>query len=231
LIFSTIFAILACSKKINQSSLKPPKVKLVAAVADTSRIEQGIDAVPTLDAIRIEWYASEDERVKGYEIYRWRENIGINFVKLATTMESDTAFEDLIPNTNTTYYYYVLAVNDEDLKSESSDTVKYMLLQKATGLRPVGEIENTKPLFTWNDANQANEYIIRVQESTTGAIVWVSVVQADYGNMTQSIRYNADQKAWPSELQTGKEYQWRIDVRGQNLSSGSESKWVGIKIR
>jgi hypothetical protein len=229
LILSTIFAIFNCSKKINQSSLRPPKVSMIPAVADTSRIERGIDAVPNLNAIRIEWYLSSDERVTGYEIYR-RETQGVKFAKIWTAAENDTFYEDIVPKIGTRYYYTVLAVNDEDLRSETGDTLSYMLLKKATGMDPNGESAGTKPVFIWTDPNQQHEYIIRVEENIGHRTVWITVVPSDYTPQPQSAIFNFDQKAVVGALVSGKEYRWRVDVRGQN-NSGSESEWVALKIR
>jgi hypothetical protein len=231
LILSTIFAIFTCSKKINQSSLKPPKVVLIPSAADTSLVEKGIDAVPDRNAVRIEWHLSSDDRVTGYEIFRRAGETG-EFVSIRTTAETDSFFEDLVPQTQVPvrYYYTVLAVNDEDLRSETGDTLSYMLLKKSQNLLPKGESALTKPVFTWTDPNQAHEYILRLEENIGNKTVWLSVIPADYGSQIQSVHFNFDQKASIAGLVPGQDYRWRIDVRGQN-NSGSESEWVALKIR
>jgi hypothetical protein len=231
LILSMIFAIFNCSKKINQSSLRPPKVVMIPAVADTSRIEKGIDAIPNGNAVRIEWVLSRDERVTGYEIYR-QETAGAQFAKIWTAAEKDSFYEDFVPKTGVRYYYTVLAVNDEDLKSETGDTLRYTLLKKATGLNPNGESTSAKPIFGWTDSNQpqAHEYILRLEENVGNRSIWIAVAPADYGSLQQSANFNFDQKASVAALVSGKEYRWRVDVRGQN-NSGSESEWVALIIR
>lgn len=230
LIVWVIFITFTCSKKINQSGLKPAKVVLIPVVADTSRIEKGLDTVPERDAIRIEWILNSDERVIGYEIYRKSGESNSKFVKLFTAAETDSFYEDIVPQIGVRYYYTVLAVNDEDLRSESGDTLSYMLLQKASNLKPKGESSEGKPVFSWTDGNQAHEYVLRIAENATNRFVWVAVIQADYGNPIQSVVFNADQKASYSALIQGTDYRWRVDVRGQNFS-GSESEWVTLKIR
>jgi hypothetical protein len=227
LIFSLIFATLTCSKTITQSGTKPPKVVLIPAVSDTSRVEKGIDAVPEKNAIRIEWIPCQDETVVKYEIYRKSDAPEAKFVQIGEATEADSFYVDDV-QTGVRYFYTVTAVNDEDLRSESGDTLSYLLLQKAVNLQPKGEIANSKPVFTWNDPNQAQEYIIRVVDNLTNQPVWISVVPTNY-ELNHSVAFNADQKA-VSGLLSGSLYRWRIDVRGQNYS-GSESVWVSLKIR
>jgi len=229
LILCLVFATLTCSKKINQSGLKPPKVAMIPTAADTSRSERGIDAVPERDAIRIEWFPGSDERVIQYEIYRRTEAVGAKFVKITAIAEPDSFYEDVVPLVGVRYFYTVLAVNDEDLRSESGDTLNYLLLQKAVNLQPTGIQSNTKPVFTWSDPNQAHEYVIRLLENASNRVIWISVVQADYGNQVQSVKFNSDQKAAYPALISGFEYRWRVDVRGN--AGGSESKWATLRIQ
>ncbi len=202
---------------------------MIPATADTSRIEKGIDAIPEKDAIRIEWIPSSDERVTQYEIYRTIDAIGAKFVKIAMIAEPDSFYEDSVPLVGVRYLYTVLAVNDEDLRSETSDTLNYLLLRKAINLQPTGIQSDTKPVFTWGDPNQAHEYIIRLLENASNRVIWISVVQADYGNLVQSVKYNSDQKAAYPALLSGLEYRWRVDVRGS--TGGSESNWATLRIQ
>lgn len=230
LIIWVIFATFTCSKKVNQAGSRPRKVTLIPTAADTSRIERGIDAVPDRNAIRIEWIQSADENVVDYEIYRRQDLPDAKFTLIATVAVPDSFFEDAVPSVGVRYFYTVRAVNDEDLKSETGDTLSYLLLQKPRNLKPTGIHSSTKPVFTWSDPNQAHEYIFRIVENTTLRTVWISVVPTDYGNPVQSIVYNADQKASLAALISGSEYRWRVDVRGQN-NSGSESEWMTLKIQ
>jgi fibronectin type 3 domain-containing protein len=230
LILSTIFAIFTCSKKINQSSLKPPKVTMIPTAADTSRIEKGIDAIPNGDGIRIEWSLSSDERVTGYEIYR-KETLSAKFTKIWTAAEKDTFYEDFTTKTGIRYYYTILAVNDEDLRSETSDTLNFMLLKKATNLNTTIGSSKTKPVFNWLDSNQAGEFIVRIEEKIGNRPIWIALVQADYGSSQQSVNFNFDQKALMNELVLGKEYRWRVDVVGHEVNSGSESEWIPLTIQ
>jgi hypothetical protein len=233
LILSLVFATFYCQKKVNRSDIRPPRVVMVPAVSDTSRVEKGIDAVPEGNTIRVEWIPCADESVAEYEIHRREGNApGARFVQIATVVHPDSFCLDSGPRLLVRYFYSVWAVTDDGLRSESSDTLSYMLLLKSTIHSPRGETTETKPVFSWTDNNQphVDEYVVRVVDAVSGEPVWISVVRNNYEPGPQSVVYNADQTARLAALLLGKEYRWRVDARGQG-AAGSESEWVSLKIK
>lgn len=230
LLFSLILATLYCN---NQSTVKverPSPVILIPGATDTSEVEFGIDAVPDGDKIRIEWDAVDAEEDMFYEIYRSSVETG-PFNKVAKVFFPDTSYEDRVPDPGIRYYYYVLAVNDEGVKSEPSDTLSYKLLDKPEGLSPIGETTPV-PMFRWRDPNvpPAHLYVIRVREGEAKQYVWISCIESQY-NLEVTTRYNSDHSARIDSLVSGKTYEWRVDIVGNEPNCGSESSWSVIRIQ
>ncbi len=235
LILSLVFVTFYCEKKINRSGIRPPKVVMVPAASDTSRIEKGIDTVPEGNAIRIEWIPSDDENVAKYEIHRRSGSApGVKFARIATVVHPDSFYvdSDLQLKLLVRYFYSIWAVTDDGLLSENSDTLSYMLLEKPTILSPKAETTDAKPVFLWNDNNQpqVDEYVVRVLDAVSEQAVWISIVRNNYEPGPKSAAYNADQRARQESLAVGREYRWRVDARGQG-ATGSESEWVSLKIK
>ncbi len=229
LLFSLILATLYCVNQRLDRLERPASVVLIPGTPDTSQVEFGIDAVPDGNKIRIEWQAVNAENLIFYEIYQSAVERG-PFTKVATVSFPDTSYEDPV-GPLTRYYYYVLAVNDEDVKSEPSDTLSYKLLKKPEGLSPIGETTPV-PLFRWRDPNvpPAHMYVIRVREKETREYVWIASIASQY-NVEVTTRYNSNQLARLDSLVSGHTYEWRVDIVGNEPNCGSESPWTSIRIQ
>jgi hypothetical protein len=230
LLLTLIFINFNCKNKETPAKEKPKPVELIPGSPDTSRIETGIDAIPDGDKIHLEWNSKSDETTLIYEVYRGSVKDG-TFSKVASVSVPTRFYDDPERSVNVRYYYYVLAVSDEGVKSEPSDTLSYKLINKPEGLMPGGNSSAVIPTFRWRDVNHANDYIIRIQESGSEAFVWFSKFMAQFGSDEQSILFNADHTAVSDSLTRGKNYQWRIDIIGNEKACGSESQWISITIQ
>ena len=119
------------------AQLPPPgKVMTVPHLDDTSAVELGIDAVPDADAIILQWYDLGDPGVKYYDVYRQKTNE--TFFRRIRRIDLDTAF----PGQDTVYtdnsadlqlniktFYFIIAVNRDNLEGAPSDTVYYTLVR------------------------------------------------------------------------------------------------------
>lgn len=228
LLFSMILATLYCENQRSPLE-RPTPVSLISGAPDTSQVEYGMDAVPEGDKIHIEWQTVNPEQDMFYEIYRSSTETG-PFIKIATVSFPDTSYEDQV-SPLTRYYYYVVAVNDEGVKSAPSDTLSYKLLYKPEGLFPVGET-NAVPLFRWRDPNSppAHLYVIRVREATSGEYVWIASIESQY-NVEMTAKYNFNHLARIDSLVPGNSYEWRVDIVGNEPNCGSESPWTRIHIQ
>jgi hypothetical protein len=228
LLLPLIFINFNCKNEGTSTHDKPTQVNLIPGVPDSlSRVESGMDAVAEGDQIHVEW-TSTDGSVVFFEVYRGSNKSG-PFGKIVT-IESPVQYYDDPVAIQIRYYYYVLSVNDEGMRSDPSDTLDYRLIRKAEGLVPSDSC-GSRPTFQWRDPNYANDYIIRLREASSNTIVWFSFFQAQVGSEDQSINFNADGKATVDSLVSGGNYQWRIDVIGNEKNSGSESRWIPITIQ
>jgi hypothetical protein len=230
LLFGLIFTIFHCTEEITVESFQPSPVVLIPGVADTCRVEKGMDAIPEADAIRLEWIPSSEEEVSGYAIYRGDEE-GNSYNLVTVQSVPDSSFEDESVSLDTRYHYYVRAVTDEGTTSVPSDTLNYMLIEKAIRLMPMGTTDSPRPDFSWEDPNTPPKayYVVRLVEVASGHIVWISMVPSSYSNR-ETAPFNADGTASTDSLVTGVAYQWRVDVVGSEDCSGSESSWVTFTV-
>lgn len=232
LLLVLIFFNFNCKNSSGPSRVRPAAVRLIPGVDDTCRVEAGMDAVPEGNAIRIEWTDNDDERTEGYEVNRSVSSQG-PFSTIVTIQDPGQRFyEDMVPSIDPRYYYTVNAIDGEGGRSNPSDTLSYRLILKAQDLQPsesCGEI----PEFQWRDENSphANDYIVRVRDKTIGHPVWIGSVQARYGEEYQSTIYNADGTASVDRLISGRTYEWRVDIIGNESRCGSESPWVSVTIQ
>jgi hypothetical protein len=230
LLLGVIFINFGCKNKSTDPALKPAPVTLVPGGGDTTAVETGIDAVPEGNLIHLEWTQVENASVVAFSVFRKAEREK-EFAKLVTIEAPVRFYDDPVPFLDVRYYYFVRAVSDEGLESEPSDTLSYKLIQKAESMTPEGKTD-AKPMFRWRDLYHANDYVIRVQESLSESVTWISRFQKpQYGPDEQYVQYNADGRARLDSLVKGRAYEWRIDVLGNEASCGSESRWVPIQIQ
>ncbi len=230
LLFGFIFAILTCSENLTSVDLIPDKVVLIAGTSDTTVVEQGMDAIPEENAILIQWHSLDDQTIKSYEVWRSTDQL-LDYENIAEVTISDSSYIDKSVQFYKKYFYYVVAVNEDNKKGESSDTLSYILLKKAIHLNPQGEISEQSPKFSWEDPNGASEYIIRVFDPLSNDCIWLEKISSTYSNR-EEVQYNFNNTAKLETLKSGNEYYWRIDVVGSDTYSGagSESNWTVIRI-
>ncbi|MFH1941829.1 MAG: hypothetical protein ABIL68_06965 [bacterium] len=230
LLFVVIFAIFKCTKILDSVVGEPVRVVLIPSISDTCRYERGMDAVPEGDAILIAWIPSGEENVTEYEIYRGSRKDAV-YTQIARVQVPDSTYLDYRVTLDTRHYYYLLAVNDEGIRSEPSDTLNYKLIRKSTGLLPVGVTTIAKPVFSWHDPNTPQKafYVIRLMESATKQVVWLSLIPSSYSGDRETVQFNHDGTAHIDSLGADIDYQWRVDVVGSEDCSGSESEWIALK--
>lgn len=228
-----IFINFNCKNSSGPSRVRPVAVRLIPGVDDTCRVEAGMDAVPEGNAIRIEWTDNDDERTEGYEVNRSVSPQGPFSTIVTIQYPGQRTYEDVVPSIDPRYYYSVNAIDGEGGRSDPSDTLSYRLIKKAEDLRP-REICGDTPTFQWRDDNDphANDYIVRVRDKNAGDIVWISRFQApSFGDANQFVTFNADRTSSIDRLISGRAYEWRVDIIGNEPRCGSESPWVSVTIQ
>lgn len=234
LLLGVFFIILNCKKQLINDADTPEKVVFLPAVSDTCRVERGIDTIPEGDAIYLQWIPSDEDMVLGYEIYR--SNARGGSYQLITDpyllVRSDSVFIDDGITIDQRYYYYILAVNDEDVRSDPSDTLDYQVIDKAVQLHlKDGEVPS-RPVFQWKDpidGGASPYYVIRLMDVAADHYVWIAKVDPRFDEF-QEVGYNADGSATMDSLETGGIYDWRIDIAGSQSNCGSESQWIRFQL-
>ncbi|HNW59735.1 MAG TPA: hypothetical protein PKI62_08685 [bacterium] len=210
---------MACTGHSTSPEAVPPVPRFVPAVPDTAAVEQGIDAVPEEDAILLQW--RQDEALAAFQLFRRREGEK-NYELAAQLTARDTTFLDRVAP-NLRCRYYLRGANEAGQLSAPSDTLDYMLLNKATDLQIAA---GDTLLFSWSIGLQRPAwYVLRLKEEFSGAMIWIGRVDPGYQGTRESVRYNHDGRARLVRLQSGVRYLWRLDCVGAAPQSGSESVW------
>ena len=236
LLFGMFFIILHCKNQLLDDEIQPTPVQWIPTVDDTCRIERGIDAVPEGTAIYLEWLPSDEDIVRGYEIYRSASRKGGYQIVADQTIltQFDSLYIDYGVTNNNRYYYFIKAVSDAGITSNPSDTVDYKLIEKAVFLSIQQGVSPSKPLFQWKDPTnwQASPYyVIRLISAISGDYIWISQVNPQFGSEFQQIPYNEDGTAVMDSLTSGVDYNWRIDISGSENHCGSESQWIQFQLK
>jgi len=209
----------ACSDQSTNPETRPPVPRFVQAVPDTAEDEAGIDAVPEEDAIFLQW--RREEALSAFELFRGRAGEK-NFARIAQLTARDTTFLDRVGPNNRCWYYLRGADADGHL-SAPSDTIDYMLLDKATDLQ-VADGDTLR--FSWSiGLRRPASYVLRLKEEESGVWIWMGTVEPGFQGTRESVRYNYDGRARQPRLLKGVRYLWRLDCVGAAPHSGSESAW------
>ncbi|NOX89527.1 MAG: hypothetical protein GXO77_10905 [Calditrichaeota bacterium] len=243
-----LILVMACEKPTDKKAEAPIPVQLVLreAGADTLASEPGIDAVPTPEGepnqIQIQWYRHPQvKNLKKFNIYRSEDPLGMKNYQVVGSLQANLPgqvdsiyFDTQDLRINVRYYYYVTAVNKDLLESGSSDTVSYMLTEKAAKLSLNGNatvIRKPKFDFEWwmESGNTPDQYILRIERffnSEFHPLVYVNQIKSTY-QTPQVFHLEGD---FLRDLLPNGKYRWRIDCLGREdvenqYFEGSESNW------
>jgi hypothetical protein len=122
----------------------------------------------------------------------------------------------------------LVAANEEAQEGAPSDTVAYMLREKAVLYSPnQSQTISGDLIFNWEFAGDAppQEFILRIEEDFTKKLVYAHIFWNE--NLSSDIySLNLSEKEPDLSFPRGT-YRWRIDCIGEDAeSSGSESEWL-----
>ncbi len=248
IIFSILImmGIFACSGQETTDNDPPsaPVMVLKDAGDDTLAIERGIDAVPGLSdnyKIQIMWFSHPEGRnLSKFNVYRSTDREGkilykeIGSVKVDNASFQDTAYVDVLLNTNIPYFYYVTAEDEQGNESLPSDTVWYQLTEKAQLVTPKGTIITNPPIvFEFVKQGIPNGYILRIEKdlglqvNPLAYVEWVEPLK-DYATSIITDSLSGEQL---KTIFSNGNYRWRIDLfEIDPLHYGSESNWETFTI-
>ncbi len=237
LLFTVV--LISCSPDSGEKLPPPQGIIMVEKISDMDTIESGIDAVPEFDGIFIQWYLLKDPNIETYKVYRKGKNESIpssiatipvegvisSFDTIYYYIDADTNL--VLNNDESIYYYYVTATNTDGVEGNKPDSITqtgYMLLSKPITNTSLDITINEQPVLSWRypDSNP-NFYIIRIENSSTGKLIWTRQFQTGFG-WDDGIDLSTVSN--PPVYQPDTRYRWRVDAVGPNpLFSGSESEW------
>ncbi|MDQ7052132.1 MAG: hypothetical protein Q9P14_04280 [candidate division KSB1 bacterium] len=223
-----LFFNLACNSSPMDTVERLPAPKLLPSPPDTALVEIGIDAVEFGDFIQLDWEPAAGAKPAGYRIYR-SEDVRTDFTMLVDLMGERTTYIDSSGiELGTRYYYFITALDDDRAESLPSDTLSYLLIEKASLLSNTNE---PRPTFFWHvGAIPAEYYVLKLIEADTDRRIWVTRVKSSY-SQSEQVKFNQDGTAAVDSLSVGVSYKWRVDIIGPASNSGSESPWKSFVLQ
>ncbi len=181
--------------------------------------EAGLDAIPGHNAIEVVWRTARER--SRYQLYRRAEDEE-RFTRLAEIKAPDTSYVDDQVSLYKRYAYCVTHISGA-LTSPPSDTLDYMLVEKAINLSI--SLQDSL-LFYWQiQGTPPDRYIIKLFDDVTQEAIWISRVPSSYEGTDESIVFNWDDGSDLDPLRWDRRYRWRVDIVGPALNSGSESRY------
>jgi hypothetical protein len=233
-IFVCMSLLFACTDTTGADSQLPSRVSMVMRSQDTASVEVGIDAVPENDGIQVQWHKVYHPALKYYHLWRKGEH-DLTFTKIKvidperSSQGGDTTYvdTDIIIRPPRYYRYYVAGANAEGKEGAPSDTVAYMLLEKAVLESPSQQAIEGDFVFKWIFSGDAppQYYILRIEEEFTKKLAYSNIFWNNNfipGLDTLNLSEKEPDLAFPKG-----NYRWRIDCIGEDAeTSGSESQWL-----
>jgi len=201
-LLAIMFALTGCPETTDPPPERPPGVEIIPSNGGTALTEQGLRAKPGIkNSIIIEWVpVSASVLLDRYDIYRsispdstFRRVLSVGGSGLPVAQD-DTVGVD------TTYYYYVVAVNSRQVESdvsayfETPDSIAKYVQSFTLGAKPASllhptpsdTVVTTKPMFEWCPGAIPLQYVLRlgVGSITSPATIWISE--------TPSVVFNID---------------------------------------
>lgn len=243
IIFYLLIILLLQSCGWHEENEKPDSPVWVQKSQPQDSIETGIDAEPLEHRIFMHWHPVLNKDLEGYRIFRteikdvldreakekWEK---ISEINIFHNPEFDTVYYDEQVKLNYLYRYVLRAFDYDGNMSDPSDTIEYVLIEKASLIYPV-ENRNVPvtPDFKWRNNSRTNEIVLRLEHYPTGKVVWIPrFMNPSYTEDIITRQYNFDGSALEQQLVPGEKYRWRIDcIASTNIDNtdleGSESAW------
>lgn len=155
--------------------------------------------------MRLVWSAVNEADLATYRIYKSDTQFASVDPSLLLAEIDATFFDDLaVTQTGRRFFYAVTSVDRGGMESELSHVASDVVSSRPV---PVSPMENgtaeTYPLFRWQRASEAAEYMLSVSLSENTGEIWSRTMQPDDSD-TLSFRYDG------SPLTAGEMYFWRV---------------------
>ncbi len=179
----------------------------------------GIDAVPTGNKIRIHWDHMLDKDLKLIRIFRFA--LGYQPVKIDSIAPNNEEYEDELSNIGdlpaleTMWHYYIQAVDHAGNKT-TSDTVSYRLIEKASLIYPQdnAQLMNSNITFSWYKLRDVEKFRLIIFDSYQ-QYVWHRDLDVALEENIIELNYNGE-----NSLPSGT-YYWRVDAFRDRIDGGT----------
>jgi len=227
-----------CSQPGDGGNENPPMAPSMVEKTENSdftQLENGIDAVPDGDHIQVMWHVHpQASELKSFIVYKSTHRNGlVNYNPVITfpienISDIDTAFIDPNVTIGQKNWYFVTAVNQDNIESLPSDTVSYKLLDKADHLITVPNIGSIAFNFQIPTSASPRLFILRIEEEIgSDWNLHHMEVWDDYSGLSISKIVSKDTLM----LKDNWLYQWRVDIiEGLETEEGSESSWAPLQV-
>jgi len=233
-IFITLFWFCSDSTSSNDENPERPTMVAKQINADLQLIEYGIDAyTSTTNDIIIMWNKHPDaNNIKRYDIWH-SDDVGgqSNYTLLGsreTQFNHDTVYVHQNASLDTVHYYFVIAIDKNNNKSEQSDTVHYKLIEKATNLKYDETGLNELTFSAKYELYKAPRgSILRIEEIFKSEEPWYYIDYVDqFVHSDGFIEYVISGNTYTKIFSNPSNYHWRIDLVVDDLEyNGSETDW------
>ncbi|TKJ42351.1 hypothetical protein CEE37_01330 [candidate division LCP-89 bacterium B3_LCP] len=227
MLISCLVILVGCGREEIAADLIPPEdVLLTVRSADTSLVEEGIDAVPGGHYIYLSWLASPADDLAGYRVFRQTQD-SADFDMVDEVDAFITEYEDhdpiLAPNQITGltlgFSYWVVAFDEAGNVSNLSDEATYRLMPTPVLSPPV--VQGDSLVFSWSynqyDPLDFSFYVIRLfqQQGSDWIPIWIYVHNVPFPL----------EAAYYSVFLSAGTYKYQVDVVGAplDLPAGSEA--------
>lgn len=187
----------------------------------------GIDAVPIGDKIRLNWDHVAESDLKMIRIFRYSQ--GYTPVQIDSIAPSRDSYEDNftsvgdLPVTETQWFYFIQLL-DQSGNYSISDTVSYRLIDKAILSNPTDNavLINSNITFSWYRTREVDMFRLLIFDENENYVWHRDLNVSLEGNFIQ-LSYNGDTPLPPGT------YYWRVDAfrdktgPSNSFVSGSES--------
>lgn len=243
IVFVITLAIIIQNCGWKEENDKPDTPVWVTKTQPEDSVENGIDAEPLEHRIFMHWHPVFNKDLEGYKIFRceikdvldteaeeeWEKVAQIN---IYNNPEYDTLYYDEEVQLNYLYRYIIRSFDYDGNMSEPSDTIEYVLIEKATIVAPTeGQDVSVQPDFKWRNNSKTNEIVLRLEKYPSNNVIWITRFNnPSYTEDVATKAFNFDDSALVDELTPGDQYRWRVDcisstnVDGSDLEA-SESVW------
>lgn len=178
----------------------------------------GIDAVPDEDWIRIMWEPFIDTDLSHVKIFRY--SYGVEPVLVDSISATRQFYQDASPSlVEGVMYSYFIDLVDTSGNAARSDTVSYALLGKCMPSSPENgaTITPTQASFTWYTNGTASSYRLVLMDENG--------VYIGSQNLPLATEENPISLTMPNNLfQSGHTLRWRVDSFETDPNMGSESR-------